>query len=592
MPRREGAVWTWAHLQIGYCVAVSGSVAKLLGPHAVLASGLRRALSAIQAWCAITRRYLRPTKIHHIYFILASVDLAAVAAGLTLNHSLNQTLARSVNINSSLNERFADIDEVRRHVDAVVAIGHNVAFGRIAVDDATDFEAACNTANSAIDAIQTTLLRFAKEHEHLLRPDSGVYQSLAQVLTVEILGKSTIQNAAMAVSYYRRRELAQGASYAIEFSQSHNRLLTELSNLSRILMTAEQDLQADQLAEGRRMRMLEYLLGMMIVVMVCAITVYGHKLGNSFQRKHLELEQAHEATSEAEAKASRLNVELTDSLRELEQAQQEIVRKGKLAQLGQLTATIAHELRNPLSAVKMSVQLIERKLVVPDPGLKKAVDRINNGITRCDQIIGQLLDFAQAKPLDLHSLVLDEWLARVIDEARATIPGSVRISVKKGLDGRVCKFDPERLQRVVLHLLSNATEAMIGKQGTNCSHPVAEPRIEIASRIAAGRIEIVVSDNGPGIREEDLAHIMEPLYTTKSFGVGLGLPAIEKSLQDHGGGLECESRIGSGAKFTAWLPMPRADDARREMEPQGSERAIESHRERTDPRVRALADVS
>jgi signal transduction histidine kinase len=93
---------------------------------------------------------------------------------------------------------------------------------------------------------------------------------------------------------------------------------------------------------------------------------------------------------------------------------------------------------------------------------------------------------------------------------------------------------------------------MVGK-GTDLL--TRNPRIRVSTRPAGSNIEIEVADNGPGIAAENLQKILEPLFTTKSFGVGLGLPAVEKILEQHGGGLRIESRPGEGAAFTAWFPI-------------------------------------
>ncbi len=117
------------------------------------------------------------------------------------------------------------------------------------------------------------------------------------------------------------------------------------------------------------------------------------------------------------------------------------------------------------------------------------------------------------------------------------------------------------MRRVIVNLLSNASEAMVGKGDDPSKFAVSDPRIRVATKAGPRGVEIVVSDNGPGMAPEVLEKILDPLFTTKTFGTGLGLPAVEKILHEHGGDLIVESTPGQGAKFTAWFPAQLAANA-------------------------------
>jgi signal transduction histidine kinase len=119
----------------------------------------------------------------------------------------------------------------------------------------------------------------------------------------------------------------------------------------------------------------------------------------------------------------------------------------------------------------------------------------------------------------------------------------------------VTAIDPERMSRSLINLISNASEALVGKGDELSGDPEFVPNIKIKSHRTGRGVEIVVTDNGPGISSENLLKIREPLFTTKSFGTGLGLPAVEKILEQHDGGLEITSKLGEGACFTAWFPI-------------------------------------
>ncbi len=252
---------------------------------------------------------------------------------------------------------------------------------------------------------------------------------------------------------------------------------------------------------------------------------------------------------------SRLNRELANNMKKLSEAQDEIVKRGRMAQLGQLTATVAHEIRNPLGAVRTAAFLLERKLKDKNLGVEQQFARISNGITRCDNIISQLLDFSRSRALQTEAVTLDDWLARLVAEEAEKLPAAVTIECDFGLPGVSADIDAARLSRAIINLLSNASEAMVGRGDDPAKFTTQEPRISVSSRHSSGGAEIAVSDNGPGMSAEILAKVLEPLFTTKSFGTGLGLPAVEKIMQDHHGRLAIKSAPGEGTTVTAWLPL-------------------------------------
>jgi NO-binding membrane sensor protein with MHYT domain/signal transduction histidine kinase len=255
-----------------------------------------------------------------------------------------------------------------------------------------------------------------------------------------------------------------------------------------------------------------------------------------------------------------LNKDLSQTIAKLQHAQDENLRKGRLAQLGQLTATVAHEIRNPLGSIKTAAYLIDRKTKGKDLNIDPPMRRIHNGIQRCDNIITELLDFTRIKPVALSEHVADEWIKTIIDEERINISSDIAIILKLMTGDELVRFDPSSLRRVLVNLLSNAAEAMIGRDNEPGAEPIENPTIVISSRTHAGNLEITISDNGPGISEANLLKIRQPLFTTKSFGIGLGLPAVENILEQHGGGLRIESTLGYGATLTAWFPITTPAD--------------------------------
>jgi signal transduction histidine kinase len=251
----------------------------------------------------------------------------------------------------------------------------------------------------------------------------------------------------------------------------------------------------------------------------------------------------------------RLNQELADKMRRLKDAQDELVRKGRLEQLGQLTATVAHELRNPLGAVRTAAFLLERRVKDKGLGVEGQLLRINNGVSRCDNIITQLLDFSRTRQVVAERLDLDTWLERLLEEESRRMSTAISLKLELGLDGLDVEFDPARLQRAIINLINNASEAMVGQGNEEARQSTPNPTITVETRLTSQGIALSVSDNGPGIPEELLAKIRDPLFTTKSFGTGLGIPAVEQIAVQHGGSLDIQSQVGKGAVFTITMPV-------------------------------------
>ena len=252
---------------------------------------------------------------------------------------------------------------------------------------------------------------------------------------------------------------------------------------------------------------------------------------------------------------TRLNVNLAENMKQLHEAHDEIIKKGKLAQMGQLVATVAHEIRNPLSAVRTSTFLLRRKLGDHAITVDAQLTRIDNSVARCDAVITQFLDYAKSHQLEYQECDFDNWVVKLVEEEAQKLPDSIAIECDLGLEGISVAFDQSRLSRVLINLLSNASEAMVGRGDNPSKFATQAPKITVVTRKSVRSIEIDIRDNGPGIAEDQIAKILEPLFTTKSFGTGLGLPAVVQVLEKHGGGLNVNGGQGNGATFTAWIPL-------------------------------------
>ncbi|MGW8312734.1 MAG: ATP-binding protein [Desulfuromonadales bacterium] len=255
----------------------------------------------------------------------------------------------------------------------------------------------------------------------------------------------------------------------------------------------------------------------------------------------------------SENELEKYRAQLEDLVKErtsqLKAAQQELVQKERLAVLGQLTATVSHEIRNPLGTIANSLYLLKKSLSGPEYAhLARPVMLAERNVERCDNIISELLDFSRKRTIQKKPLDIDPWLTELLREL--SLPKDVHLHCHLSAKELV-PADGERLRRVMVNVVTNALQAFD-------EAPQSEKILEVETRILDNRCEITVRDNGPGMSDEVLERIFEPMFSTKNFGVGLGVPIIKNILEAHGGGVKYFSVPGRGTTVVMWLPL--ADD--------------------------------
>jgi len=227
--------------------------------------------------------------------------------------------------------------------------------------------------------------------------------------------------------------------------------------------------------------------------------------------------------------------------KQLEEAHKDLVRQERLATLGQLIATVSHELRNPLGTIRSSVYSITEKLADKELGVDKALERIQRNISRSDNIINELLDFTRIKEPRLNIHNIDNWLIRILEEFEVPNYITLKMNFQSKTD---ISFDENLLRRVVVNLFDNACQAM-----------ESEGALTISTCISDNYVNISINDTGSGIDEEIMEHIFEPLYSTKSFGVGMGLFIVNKIIQQHQGDIKINSQQNNGTEVIINLPL-------------------------------------
>lgn len=265
----------------------------------------------------------------------------------------------------------------------------------------------------------------------------------------------------------------------------------------------------------------------------------------------IDITEKHATEKELEKHHHNLELLVEERTQELEQAQEELVRKERLATLGQLTATVSHELRNPLGAMRPSIYLIKRLADGDNDKLNGAIERIERNIARCDHIIDELLDFTRITDIEVKATQLDEFLHSILDEH--LVPENIRVFQQPGLNNMEVMLDKERFRRCVINVIDNAIQAMT-EEGVESS---TQPQLSVSTQHDNNRVCIHFDDKGPGINEEIMDRIFEPLFSTKGFGVGLGLPTVKQIMEQHDGGIDINSTCRKGTRVTLWLPDNR-----------------------------------
>jgi len=249
----------------------------------------------------------------------------------------------------------------------------------------------------------------------------------------------------------------------------------------------------------------------------------------------------------AARRAQAVAAQLAEANRSLQEAEAAVRRSERLAALGQLSAGLAHELRNPLGAIRASAEMLARQIPPDNAVARELAELIAHEVDRTNNLVTRFLEFA--RPLELKTVRAD--LTAVIDRSIAQLERNsphYDVTVYKNYSPELppFEFDPDLLERVVYNLLLNAAQA---------SPPGGA--ITVKTRQVAGNAEIAVIDRGTGIPPERQESIFNPFVTTKPDGVGLGLAIVSRIVDLHGGTITVESEPGKGSVFRVYLPMSR-----------------------------------
>jgi nitrogen-specific signal transduction histidine kinase len=237
----------------------------------------------------------------------------------------------------------------------------------------------------------------------------------------------------------------------------------------------------------------------------------------------------------------------------LEQAQEEARRSERLAALGQLSAGLAHEIRNPLGVIKGSAELLMQKLQNVSPLAAELAGYISSEVNRLSSLVARFLDFA--RPLRAERRLGD--IGQLLDRVLASVAshwqgGPIVVEKDYQRDLPMVPLDENLCEQAFLNLVQNAYEAMGDAGGTL--------RASIARARSGGRagVEVRLEDTGPGVPADLCEQVFNPFVTTKKTGVGLGLSIVSQIMDGHRGSIHLESHEGHGARFVLFFPAESA----------------------------------
>ncbi len=250
---------------------------------------------------------------------------------------------------------------------------------------------------------------------------------------------------------------------------------------------------------------------------------------------------------QAEDQIRQLNEELDAKVKartqQLLEAQDELVRKEKLAVLGQVAGSVGHELRNPLGVMNNAVYFLQTVLSDADAGVKEYLDIIQNEIANSERIVSDLLDSVRIKPPQIQTVGISELIGQTL--GKLTVPSAVQIKLDIPATLPSLQVDAQQMQQVLRNLIINGIEAM--PDGGTLA-------ILASADTVAHTISIRVQDSGIGMTPEQMGKLFQPLFTTKARGIGLGLVVVKNLTQANGGSVDVASEPGKGTVFSITLP--------------------------------------
>ena len=305
-------------------------------------------------------------------------------------------------------------------------------------------------------------------------------------------------------------------------------------------------------AARRQATVLMLVIGVIVIALVALIShLIGKNLANPVRKLVQFTRRVSEGNLDGTCKV-KSNDEIGDLAKafnqmtgDLRDSRNELIRAERLATAGKMAASFAHEIRNPLSSMRMLAQMLMRKDDLSPERRKRSMAYILEEIERIDVIVKGFMDFARPAALDVAPHALNSVLEEVLNLMEANL-NHHQIALEKQFSESLpaVVFDRDKLKQVFMNIVLNAMDAM-PEGGT----------LRITTAREANQARVGVEDTGTGIPPDALRRLFEPFFTTKPQGTGLGLANARRILEQHGGNIQVKSSFGNGTTVSMWLPI-------------------------------------
>jgi len=262
----------------------------------------------------------------------------------------------------------------------------------------------------------------------------------------------------------------------------------------------------------------------------------------AFALYSIELEEKQrQAEEKLKEYSGHLEETVEERTKELKEAQGELVRKEKLAILGQLAGGVGHELRNPLGVISNAIYYLKTILSEADDNTREYLGIISSEVCNADKIVSDLLDISRTKSAERQETAVSELVVQALKKQAP--PEEIKVSIEIPSDLPPVFIDSRQITQVLVNLFTNACQAM--SEGG---------KLTITAQANKDKVPLCLTDTGCGISKENIKKLFEPLFTTRARGIGLGLTVSRNLVEVNGGMIEVESEEGKGSTFTVILP--------------------------------------
>ena len=484
-----------------------------------------------------SRHPVRP-RLHLVYYALAAFDLLTVCLGLYLINRITGIYADSIAVNQVWADRMSDYSDLSRLATSVNAPGNNVFDTRDVDGEARRLEAMRDRFDARAKAVRRDLVtNVDPEQAALLQP----MMDAVDAAMVEMVAEANL-----IFSYFRTHQPQRAGERMAEMDRHHVEVTAILAELGRQVRAIQQSHLDAQTAAAASLHRYEYVIAGLIVLMVTAVTFYGHKLARRMKETAQMMAAARDELTRHRDHLEELVAERTA---ELEASHEQLRLAERLASIGTLAAGLGHDMNNVLFPIGCRLDALEAV------GTDEPTRRELAGLRQSVQYLRQLSDGLRQLALDPDNVEgaarvtnVSSWIGESTPLFRAALPKQATLQVDIPDDVPALAVAPHRLSQAVFNLVVNAGES-IADQGT--------VRLWAATQPGGRVVRIGVTDDGCGMPDDVRRQAADPFFATKArrLSTGLGLALVYGVAKSADGSVQIDSAPGQGTTVCLTLPV-------------------------------------